>query len=578
MRYLVVKKINCDFTVAAGAACISMLIACFSLGIWQMDLSVLPGIGGDGVLAAFLSKSIQENGWKGVFINTMVGAPDSSSLIDVPFFDYNMIFLIWIINKCTGNYIKTIYVFYILTYGMSAISMFFLLKQLNIKRFVNFVISILFAAAPCHFYRGIGHITLSNYFTIPLGVYLAFVIYENYFSLWEQNGDKKKLRKKSIGMLLLAVLTGTGQLYFSFFSFIAMLMALIIVMLRKGSFKPLRNEGILVYSTCLSMFAGVVPKIMYGVLHGQNQIAGIRVPMEAELYGMKIIELLLPVSYSRIGFLADINTKYATSGVWVSENIMSPLGMAASMAFLILCGWFMYSFLVRKKNKLSGRLDFIAFMIFIFVLFCTVGGFGTLFNFLITPQIRAYNRASILIACFALTGLAVLLNAVTKKTVYSIVCVLLLVTGIYDQVLIHARGWQDPITVLQHDYQQFFEQVEAGLQEHAMVYELPHMNFPEAPAIHNMQDYTPFLGYLFTESVRWSYGGIIGRNDAAKELYIDQGKSQRFLNGIKESGFCGVLIDTYAYEDDGQEMIQYYKKFEYKEIVSNDKRFYFYKI
>lgn len=29
MRYLVVKKINCDFTVAAGAACISMLIACF---------------------------------------------------------------------------------------------------------------------------------------------------------------------------------------------------------------------------------------------------------------------------------------------------------------------------------------------------------------------------------------------------------------------------------------------------------------------------------------------------------------------------------------------------------------------
>ena len=119
MRYLVVKKINCDFTVAAGAACISMLIACFSLGIWQMDLSVLPGIGGDGVLAAFLSKSIQENGWKGVFINTMVGAPDSSSLIDVPFFDYNMIFLIWIINKCTGNYIKTIYIFYILTYGMS---------------------------------------------------------------------------------------------------------------------------------------------------------------------------------------------------------------------------------------------------------------------------------------------------------------------------------------------------------------------------------------------------------------------------------------------------------------------------
>jgi len=568
------KKILVYFLAAVSSIC----IGCVSIRMWNIDLRVMPGMGGDGTLIVFLAKSIRQYGIKGTIVNRMVGAPDFSFLIDVPFLDTLFVLEILILNYFTGNFIIATYAVYILSFGLASVCMSFLLDHLKVKKGIIFIISILFSAAPFHFYRGMGHITLSNYFTIPLGIYLSLVILENNDSIVEKHGNKRKICIKSVSVLFLAAVVGMGQLYFSFFIVIVMMIAFLMNLLKSKNYKLFMNQGVILYVTCFFALAGLMPKIIYGYVYGQNKAAGIRVPMEAELYGLKIIELLLPVSYTRIPMLAKMNAEYASSGVSVTENIMSPLGIVASIGFFILAGWMLHSFVTHKQNKYSQIFDFFSLSILTMVLFCTVGGFGTIFNFLVTPQIRAYNRASILIMCLSLAGVALLLNETGTGMLYRMLCVIVLTVGICDQVLIYPLDWQASTAALQDDYQKFFKEVEACLEDHAMVYQLPYTHFPESGPVNQMLDYTHLIGYLFTDTIRWSYGGVVGRNERAGELYIDDGKSIDFINGIRSAGFSGIYIDTYAYEDSGKEILDFYASFGFEKVVSGDRRFYFYKL
>lgn len=574
------KKRLYDITGCLLATIIATVICCISIRIWEINLAVLPGeIGGDGTLACFLIKSIQQNGIKGVFVNHMVGAPDASYLIDVPFFDVNLVFLIYIINVLTRNYVATYYAVYILGYSLAALTMYLLLSRFGLRYWVKVVFSVLFAVAPYHFMRSLGHITLSNYAAIPIGLYLAFVILEDEFSIFTKAAGRRKINWKSAWPLLAAMFVGNGQLYYAFFLLIVMAVALLMKMVKGKTFKPLLHEGIIIYTVCVCVLLGIAPKVIFGMMYGENTLAGVRVPMEAELYGMKIIQLLLPVSYSRVPFLAKMNQEYNISGVTVTENATSSLGIIASCCFIFVCGWLIYSFISKKKcDELSVRLDFLSLGTLTMVLYCTIGGIGTIFNYLVTPQVRALNRASILIACMVLTAGALIVDRIRKKTFSVVTCTFVLALGLYDQVMIYASGWQNQAQVSQNIYETFFDEVEASVEEGSMIYELPFMNFPESPTQNRMLDYTPFAGYLFTDTLRWSYGGIVGRSSAAAALYIDEGKSTDFVAGIEDAGFAGVYIDCYGYADNGEEIVAFYRSLGLEEIVSSDQRFYFFKL
>lgn len=558
----------------------AVLIGCISIRIWQIDLSVMPGIGGDGTLGSFFIKSMEENGWKGLYFNQRVGAPDGSSLIDVPFMDIDMAFVLWIINFVTNDFAKTYYVFYILTYAMSAAGMFMLLEKMEVAYWLNSAISFIFAIAPFHFFRAMGHMSLSNYVTVPLGIYLAFAILEGEMPVIKKRKERKIFNYTFTKVMWLAIIVGFGQLYYAFFSLIVMAVALLFRLIKKKSFKVLIREGIIVYITSICFLIGIFPKIFYGWRQGKNLVAGIRVPMESELYGMKIIELLMPVSYSRVGKLREFTEKYVTSGVWVSENTLSSLGIVSSIAFIFICCWLVYFFFAELvRNDYTEKMQLVSISTLILVLFCTVGGFGTIFNFLVSPQIRAYNRASIVINCLVLTAAAITMQRITKKKLLMVTGIVLVAVAIYDQVLIMPNGWQESAKIQQEEYESFFSSIEEELGKGAMVYELPYMNFPESPGIYNMLDYTHFLGYIFTDDIYWSYGGVIGRDETAKELYIDEGMSTRFLQGIKEAGFDGLYIDTYGFEDQGKEITGFYKKLIKSEpIISSDGRFFLYLI
>ena len=148
----------------------------------------------------------------------------------------------------------------------------------------------------------------------------------------------------------------------------------------------------------------------------------------------------------------------------------------------------------------------------------------------------------------------------------------------YDQVKIWPAHWQDGIRGTQEMYEVYFDKVEDALDENAMVYQLPYMEYPESWPVNNVADYELFAGYVFTDTLKWSYGATKGRNEYARELNIDGGMSYRFLAAIKEAGFSAVYIDLDGYEDGGEQILGFYNGLGILPIVSDDTKLYLYDI
>src|SRR5690606_33675572 len=76
--------------------------------------------------------------------------------------------------------------------------------------------------------------------------------------------------------------------------------------------------------------------------------------------------------------------------------------------------------------------------------------------------------------------------------------------------------------------------------------------FPESPPLHQLGDTTLSLGFLHSDALRWSWGGMKGR---AGDLFYRALATQpltRQLDVIGRLGFDGVYIDRRGYADRAQ--------------------------
>ena len=556
----------------------SLALACVSIRIWEIDINIPIGSYGDGVLATTIFKSIYENGWMGAYFCDSLGAPDVASLIDTPFFDNGMIAIACVLSKILPNANMVFYVDYLMTYVLAAVSMYLLLNCMTKDVILKIILSISFAITPYHFYRGMGHITLSHYYVVPIAIYLALVIYEEAFcyAIPEKYRNKKL---KSVGLYLGCIVLGMSNVYYAYFGVLCMGIALLLKLVKTRTVTVLYKEALLIYTVLASVFVGLLPKLIYAAKYGANTMAGVRGQWEVEIYALKIIQLLLPCSYNRVKLLADLNAKYSSYQYNINENSFASLGIIATIGFLMAC----YSVicLVAKRENKDDRKNFLSFLILFLVLYSMAGGFGAFINYFITPEIRCLNRTSIVIVCISLCIVSLLWDGIGKKKriLKDTVFAAILVFSMYSEIMVMGSGWQVQAKNENAVLNKFFAEVEKSAGEDGMIYELPFMIFPETNAINEMQDYEPAIGYLYTTNLKWSYGGIRGRNTTAQNLLIDDGFSERFLYRIKEAGFNGVYIDTKGYADRGVAIIDFYSNYMgLTPIVSDDNWLYYYDI
>ncbi|HWB11214.1 MAG TPA: hypothetical protein VG826_18440 [Pirellulales bacterium] len=551
----------------AATALGSLAILSLLMEVWRLDLTVPFVYRLDALLCQVWTKSVIDHGW--YLNNPQLAAPSLAQMHDFPTSD-SLHFAIIKLLGCSGLSWSVVFnLYYLLTFPLTALTSVFVLRQLGIKGSPAFVISQLYAFLPYHWNRGEIHLFLAAYYVVPLSVLVAIWICLG--RLGVTDAGEPRLEQQSVGggsprrrlglSVLISALQSSAGVYYAFFASFLFLVASVAACWRNRSLRPFVPAALLVAVTVAGVAANTAPSLIYWYRQGANPEVAQRSLMDAEIFALKLAPLLLPVEWHNLPPLAALRLRYNTSSLLINESASATLGVVGSIGFLAMLGWILFG---RSASQRHPLVDALSTMNLALVLLATSGGFGVLFSLLVHSQIRAYNRASVFIAFFALATVAVGLDWVARRCstgwsrgALSLSLVALLAVGVLDQSSLEML----PVPVWETDRRRqfavdadFVSQIEAALPPGAAVYQLPYAEFPEAPAVHLMDAYEHFRPYLHSKSLRFTHGAMRGRDAdrwhrSLRDLPIDE-----FLSEVGRAGFQALYIDRRGYGDGGREL------------------------
>lgn len=513
--------------------------------------------GSDGIFASVLIKSIMDTG--SYLTNSFLGASGGYQLYDFPINELANFVIIYFETFFSKNYALVLNGFYFLTFLFSAFTSVYVCRRLSLNKAFTLLVSVLFAFSPYHLYRGEVHLFLSAYYAVP--IYFLMVISIFLEDEWKNASFFFEATNKHIKRIQVVLLAGiiifaaSSGVYYAFFGCYFLIIAGIFGVVTQKTWMPMVKVAIFIGLIILGCLINFVPSIFAHIQHGPNLETAHRVPVESELYGLKIIQLLLPPDFSGFSFMQTLRENYNDTSAHWNENRFASLGIIGSLGFLFLL---FVSLFMRNAHFLSKKIQILATLNLSAVLFATIGGLGTLFAYIIFPEIRAYNRISIFILYFSLIGLALFMQwfvsqyCIQRARLYSwIIAGFLLLFGLYEQGGHYQNHYVDIQQKFQSD-EMFVEQIEIHFPNGGNIFQLPYFPFPENGTVNTMLDYDCFRGYLHSHNLHWSSGAMKGRPVAQWQQAVTQKPMSELLKDIILAGFSGLYIDRNGYVDRGQ--------------------------
>jgi phosphoglycerol transferase len=509
---------------------------------------------------------------EGIFGNeSRIGTPYTTESLDFSTGSYLFRILRTIVIKIFNNLVFAVNFIYLLGYFLAANITYYILKKLHFSRETAFVGAILYAFVPYHFFRGIAHTGYSSYWPVPLFLYYC-IIYMKGERGYERIENNRFSWENMIHITALFLMAGKG-VYFAYFSCF-FLCAIVLYKLLQ------REEWILIKEVCfdllLSLFffsINCIPLIISRFKYGANSNIAIRSAGEVEYYGLKIADLLLPINDHRIKWLNGIKSKYMSFPL-TNENVYAALGIFMGIGLLWL-----FIALIKKKNVDEIVYACAVLNVFALGLAC-VGGFSSLIG-LFFSKIRCYNRISIYIAFFALIAALTLLerlkDKIKLKSLKIIVLICVLGGGVFDQTSDAFIPSYKEIEENWNSDKIFINQIEEMEDDGSMIYQMPYMIYPENGPVNRMKDYSHFIGLIHSKSLKWSYGCYTGRKGDTWNKNLLKLQLQDQIKQLKILGFAGVYIDSYAYNENVESVLeQLYSIIGAEPMISNNGRLFYY--
>ena len=576
MKYIPRKDWKKTVGIYSGATFLSVAILTWVMQLWRADLAILFDYVGDALFYSIQVKGVIDHGW--YLHNSSMGVPLGLNLYDFPLADNFHLLLIKVLSLWTRDFALLVNLFFLLTFPLTALTSVFVFRRFALPDSLAIVGGVLFAFLPYHFLRGEAHLFYATYYQVPL---MVMVI------LWVCQREplfQNDQYLKSIAAVAICILVASGGIYYAFFGAFFLLIAGAFAFFRHNSLRSLVASVILLTVIFLGLVVNLSPNLTYIYRHGGNFDVIRRSPAQAEIYGLKMAQLLLPINDHRIPRLARLKEEYNRQAPLVNENSFASLGIMGSLGFLILIGWLVCGNLRIRNADLLNSLGILNVSA---VLLATTGGFSSLFALLIYSQIRGYNRMSIYIAFFSLFAVLLFLEELAQKMVRSKTSWwffygslgLILLVGLLDQT---TPSFVPPYKQLKAEYTNdadFIALIETSVPENAMIFQLPFVSFPDNPVVHRIIDYDHFRGYLHSKSLRWSYAAMKGRDDDSWQQHAIAKPLSEFIETLAFAGFSGIYLDRYGYIDSGAELeANLSKLLGTKPIVSANQRLLFFNL
>ena len=542
-----------------AATALLALVLVFSLfHLWGEDLRVpINPPGGDYWFGAMMVKSVLESGW--YFETPRLAAPAKGELYDFPTAESVHILLLKAIGAVCRDVGLTINVFYILGYVLTAVSALALFRSLSLPVLPAIAASLLFTFLPQHYLAGEYHLFLTAYYLVPLIVMVMLWLFAGEPLVRRASTGPLPWRPARKGWIAAAVAIGMGSggVYYAFFAciFLGVIALYRLVETRRAAaaVPALSVAGLIAVTLAIN----IAPSILYHRATGKNPSVANRSPAEADTYALKLAQLILPIQDHRVPALAAFKQKYLSlnAAALPNNDVTVPLGLVGACGFLLLLA----AAGLPRILSWAPALQPLALLNLAGFLVGTMGGLGSLFAYTVSPDIRCYYRICVYLAVFSFTAVLVAVDRLASRShparrrILHGAAGLAMALGILDVTPAFPDLTGSIAVSYRHD-QSFVRQIENALPAGSAVFQLPYHPFPEHGPIHRMGDYDHLRGYLFSDTLRWSYGAIKGRQEDSWQKSIAAKPIPEMLSLIAQRGFSGIYVDGFGYADGGQKV------------------------
>lgn len=528
-----------------------LLIATLTLQLWGINFGVPFSYEGDTLWFLMSVKGMIDNGW--TYDIPQLSAPFSLSMAAFP----SITNLDWGIMKVISLFIAdagvVLNIFWIFSIVLTAWSATLALRLLDIEKWLALGLGLIYSFLPFALWRNTGHISLVFY-CVPL-----LSLFAIHLARADEHPHENAVR--IIGYFA-AVAQGLNYIYYSFFALLLFFFGGLLGFRNKRSWKPICDaamaSGVLILISAINL----MPSYISWQEHGKLPSMDFKAPQEAEVFGLKLRQMLVPHRDNIIPpFSTWAKRDHSIPFPNENENYSARLGPFAALGFLFLLAVSLG--LVRSnKNQEINIIKSIASLTLFSFFITTVGGFGAIINQIIGPDIRCYNRFSVFIAFLSITGLGIWLQTCLKtapsnrsRLLVLSGTVLLLSFSFYDQLLdasyLNKRRPGDEQSAYYE--KRFVEKLEENLPPGTLVFQLPITWFPGGSKERNIS-YDHTRPYLWSKQLHWSWPTLSQQHQNWQKPLEDL-NGEALAEALILSKFRVVWVDRSGYWDNGTRII-----------------------
>jgi phosphoglycerol transferase len=545
-------------TEAAMSVCqgaLLLLTILLLLGVWKRDLGIPLRFNNDSLQYQMISKTTVDTGWW--WFNGRQSAPFKLDVLAYPVNCNVDQGIVWLIARFTKRPAFCVNLAWCVMVALAGVFATICMRRLGVSVWSAFALGSLYGLLPYSLSRDIDFFHIVTYL-LPFPCLMALTL---------ASGGVPKTRAEKIFLFsTVCGLIGLNYTYNSFFSCFFILAGSAIGYITYRN-REIWHFGGLILLTLMAVSAlNLAPSMYLWHRDGKPHMIFDKQPSEAELYGLKIRHLISPVLGTELPGLKKINDLASGARFPLeNENTTARLGLVASAGFLGLL-------LVMFFPKIGGRIDPSGVLVaaarlnLAALLLGTIGGFGSLFNLLVAPDIRAYNRLTPFIGFFSLTAVALTLDAAWPRVkrcfggrgwaaVFPLAA--LVAMGIYDQA--PAVTWNNatyPAIAREcRGLKNLVARVESELPADAMVYQMPFIVYLGDSGNGRMGPYDCAKPYLVSTRLRWSYP-VISNGPLYWHERLSRLATREAVPVVRAAGFSAVWVDRYGYEDDAAGVVK----------------------
>ena len=560
------RSIAAQLGLAAATGGIALVVAWFALGLTVdvMRMRWASGATGDQMLHYIVSASAVDHSL--LTPNLRLGFPDYQNLFFAPMYDFASALALSVGSLFIHDPIVLLNAYQLLGFFMTGFAGFLMFRALRLRNITAVVFGTVFALAPFHFERvALGHAFVANYWGVAVLVVLVLIAggqRTDPIAAWADAAPTRagRITRRLVPILVMTLALSLTNSYY--FVFAAIILACVIgvraivgLITRdglRGLLWPVVTLGSLV------LFVGIQLAILslnFGDRY--EKYFSERSSIESEQHSGKITTLLLPWPGTGIPGVGDRVRQYA------AQTTVSPYAEPTGMSALAIAGivllvvWTLARLVVplserRPRVLADPRLSVLGLSFWVGLLFYTVGGLGFLFAALVTSEIRAWVRMSIVLATIGLAVLAILVEtAFTRHLHLWIALGVIVIVAFVDQIA-GVREEVDLQPTADAELRTLIASADAALDPACGVAQLPVKGFPESGPIGGLGDYDLALPYVVggPSTLRWSYGAVSGTR--AGDFWSAAQSPSSFADAVDASGACAIYVDRRAYSDDSE--------------------------